>query len=1278
MDEIPLDFRPFSGRVVFPRSPEDLVSTTLCPACQSPLTSTTLCQVCFLDLLNPATAQLSSLATDIAALLDHRLDVIGRIRWEFTQVAAAAEKAEATAAESTAAQPTAAESAATSWIPLPTAAPAAIPNALPASAGDAPAIIEPSVHIPDGPRRSSVQVALLVVGISLLSIAAIFFLVYAFITFGLVARSLIVGGITIASVVTATVLHRRGLPNTAEGISVFALVLIYLDCWALRANDFFGLGSGNGAAYWGWVFVITAVLLVAWSRLSTLRAPSIVAFTVFPVGFGLVVGSSANSADGVFLTFGSVALAGVVHRLAPRPARVERVISFVTTTVALAVAAISALWAFPDATWGAAIAIAVIALVSAMNVAAIDFRTAGSSVSDLAGRAVPGSVFSAIGGALAATTFAVAALRNHDPAFALIGPSVLAAVVALAIEAAIGRSTTSLGRLHLRVASVSAAIVAGIALLFPLAVLVTVTVATVARGMTESWTLGGGSRVVGSLFNSPGTSALVSAVIAVCLVVALTAVSWAIRGVARSRVRILIWATAVGLLLVAPVTQVLWIVLVVWLLLAVLALAALIRVPRAPRSPLLVLAFGAGTLAYCTSWASEDTWAITSVVVICLVLLLRLVFTSTELKATLLGLALCLVIVGAGATAQSLSLSLHPGLLADAINVTRATGFVAILLLGLTALVPSKKLSTIDRRVALWITAGTMVASTLISQFSLHALPGRSTAGLLLPEYVTGFVVSLFLMVALAVWLFAGIVHSFDLERVTVAVLTAPAILFLVDSFAHVLSVAPLPMPVTVVIAVTLAAALSLALATARPHAVNRTAIDLGIVIVAVPGVVAAVAVPGPLTWLVFELAAVSALLMACGRGGLFASVSPRKHVGWLALALATVGLWWWLASEHITAVEPWVLPLSGLLLLIALFTWNSGKRLAQPSYGAAPWITFAALVISIVPIGLEPSIGAEARPVILGALCAIMLLAGATFADPSAPRQAEPFVRAVALAGAIGVALVSAVQTTSLFGRGALDVRLDLWVGSAFLVLVAAGLIVARFNRAPRIAVVAGEVLVFAAFLELVVLESSGMDSSRPGFVRALAVIIILGAAHVVALIGRRAPFTVRIGWISLASAVVVGIVALSNGTFREVEWVSVPLGLALIATGAAQLRRVASSSSWPWLAPGVAVLLIPSLLSTAWDPALWRLVALGVVCVALIVGSVVARLQSPFIIASIVVLIHAIGTFSPQIVAVYQTVEWWVWLALGGIIIVVVSVRFEKSREGIKRVAHSIGGLR
>ncbi|MFL0713112.1 MAG: hypothetical protein ACJLS2_11325 [Microcella pacifica] len=78
----------WAGTMRFPRTPADLRSTRTCPACFAVLRSTT-CGTCGLDLTHPATAELAALSTRIADDLDARADLVGRIRRETAQRAAA-------------------------------------------------------------------------------------------------------------------------------------------------------------------------------------------------------------------------------------------------------------------------------------------------------------------------------------------------------------------------------------------------------------------------------------------------------------------------------------------------------------------------------------------------------------------------------------------------------------------------------------------------------------------------------------------------------------------------------------------------------------------------------------------------------------------------------------------------------------------------------------------------------------------------------------------------------------------------------------------------------------------------------------------------------------------------------------------------------------------------------------------------------------------------------------------------------------------------------------
>lgn len=530
------------------------------------------------------------------------------------------------------------------------------------------------------------------------------------------------------------------------------------------------------------------------------------------------------------------------------------------------------------------------------------------------------------------------------------------------------------------------------------------------------------------------------------------------------------------------------------------------------------------------------------------------------------------------------------------------------------------------------------------------------------------------MLIALAAWLWGGFVRSLRVERTTIAVFIAPALAFAIDSLVRVLMITPNPPQLASVLAATIAAAISLVLVTSRTAFISRSALEIGLAVVAVLALGGAIAVPGPLTWLVFEIAAVGAGLVALGSPDPFRSSGRRRSVGWLAIAVATCGLWWFLASDQVTAVEAWVLPLSGLLLLVAVVAWASGRKRPESS-AAAPLITFAALVISLVPLAVQPSIGTELRPLTVGLVSASLLIGGVT---PVMRGHARHFLWLAAGAGWIGLVLVTVVQTATIIQNSLSDARLDLWIAGGFIVPIVAARLLVRAHRSSRLPVLAAEALVATAIVELVALELASLAAGDRSFLRAGIVVIILCATHLVALVARHTPFTARIGWASIALAALVGAVAISTGAVDDVEWVSVPLALALLVSGATQLRWVATSGSWPWLAPGIGVLLIPSLVSTAWEPALWRLVALGVASVILVITGVLLKLQSPLVLAGIVALLHAIATFSPQIAAVYQAAEWWVWLAVGGVLIVIISVRFERSRQGVVRVVRSIAELR
>ncbi|WP_431277802.1 hypothetical protein [Leifsonia poae] len=231
------------GRIDWPSGPGYLTDPALCPACFSVLDGID-CPVCGLRLQGEASALLFDASQDASRAMSRRAQLIGRLRFEKEAGArAAAEVVTVSRVESRVDVQPVAPSVPASPPPLP-AQPPAPPREQPSAA---PA---PDAH---PRRRSSVQVLLLATGVVLVAVAAVFFLIVAFIANGLLFRSIVIGLLTALAIGLASWLRKR-LPATAEGIGALAVAFVLLDIWLARSNDLFGAGAARarsiGARRW--------------------------------------------------------------------------------------------------------------------------------------------------------------------------------------------------------------------------------------------------------------------------------------------------------------------------------------------------------------------------------------------------------------------------------------------------------------------------------------------------------------------------------------------------------------------------------------------------------------------------------------------------------------------------------------------------------------------------------------------------------------------------------------------------------------------------------------------------------------------------------------------------------------------------------------------------------------------------------------------------------------------------------------------------------------------
>jgi hypothetical protein len=216
------------------------------------------------------------------------------------------------------------------------------------------------------------------------------------------------------------------------------------------------------------------------------------------------------------------------------------------------------------------------------------------------------------------------------------------------------------------------------------------------------------------------------------------------------------------------------------------------------------------------------------------------------------------------------------------------------------------------------------------------------------------------------------------------------------------------------------------------------------------------------------------------------------------------------------------------------------------------------------------------------------------------------------------------------------------------------------------------------ATLLGVTIVESLATDSSTLGTVRAIALMCVLAATHVVAFWIDRAPATRLVAWVALGIGAAAAAAIITRNVVHPGELFTVPIAVALLATGAIHLVRVPASRSWPWLAPGLFVLLLPSLVAIYGHDAIWRILALGIAATASILVGLFAKLQAPFVIGVVVLLFHLVTQLWPGIRLVYNALPWWLWLGFAGLILVVLAARYERRINNLRSIALRIGSLR
>ncbi|GAA3027385.1 SCO7613 C-terminal domain-containing membrane protein [Microbacterium dextranolyticum] len=1282
----------------WPRRAEDLADTTRCPACFRPILPTpaggppTECAGCGLALTDRRLASVLTLGQNILGLERERRAVLDEVR--------AAQAALATAPQ--AASVTAAHVAAAPAAQLPAARISAAPPALPTLAVDAPSgATSPASPRPrvaaDGPRpepiapprtprrRITVPMLLLIVGVCLVGIAAIFFLTVAWFVATMAVRALIVGAVTLATIATATFLRRRALTSTAEGVAVIGVVLLALDAWGARANGLFGADASDPVLYAGAAALAVGALCRLWARVSRLRAPDVAAVLGVPTGVALLAaGASGLSPAPAAIVGLAAAAAGALTFALPAPWSAARAESRGERT-ALASIGVAAL----ASTLGGSFLVAydgvgfVLWIVPALVIlAAAWWIVLGRRATTIAEGWAPllATAVACIGVAGAATWGWQLALREPWPwQISVAGPVVAAAVAVVADRVRLRRGLPAQ-------AVVAAGGIAGVGALLTAASWV----ASGAEAIGRRW----------ALWHTDAVAALApGALPALVGGAALAAALWFAPSLRRGALRTARpTASAVVVLAAALATAVPAIVVGV----GVLVCAAAVGIARSDRRPAAWAAAAVlgGATAYAAGLSSPALWTLAAVAAILTPIAVAVASRATPREGAQLSIAAVLI----AAMSALVAPSAIAAVIEDASGSVHAGGalvqWVALAALTL-ALVGARRgarhgndgendgrgRALVPRALAasgLVLTAASVLPVLIGAAAAPGSVPRAGAVAAAIGEPWAGIVRGAALIAVLGALAWATWRHGsgsaegarsrVDGIRTFAGILLSPATAALAVTAVGIVGGAEFLAPLTVGSAAALcliAAVVSMRRPTVDAVASApwnvRVGVDLGAIatIILVGGTA-----PRSLAGVTVLLVAATATAMSVTRGwaaprshalpgvpssgsaGAPLGAAPRRLLVWVSLALASGALWTILATATPTVPtrEAYALPPAiALALLATALTWLRRHTEAAIAVGLA---VLAGVGVPALTVVHDPT-RTIVTTLVAAALCAVPAWT-AVRRVPAASVSLAVTSLAIATPGALVMSMWAgsahaawaALPAAAAFSAGAAFARVAQTrprpsaLADPDSAPVASPVVAGTVGASRRVAQPGAPARVaqhaFAVGAPAIATVLGGTTVAlrvflhTDGLIAAVALVTLLGLSVAAAAVNI-APLGAATRWASAGAAALVAGAILP--AVDPVELVSAPVGIAVLAGAALAMRRLARSTDaaapWPeaerapWLA-GIAVAVVPSVLAPAHAGRAWLGVAavlLAAVGLAVVAGVRAMRLAA----ASIAILASA-----------------------------------------------------
>ncbi|WP_438855633.1 SCO7613 C-terminal domain-containing membrane protein [Agromyces sp. M3QZ16-3] len=1239
----------------WPSDPAQFADTTLCPACFSRLRGV-VCDACGLRLDVPAASDLLAAGLRVLDADTDRQSIITRMRAAQAAPPVPVDVAVSAAADATAGSHTDAPVSPT-VVPSsigaatgshtspsvgpaspapPTPAPPPLPPDEPASVGVADDVAPAAT-----PRRSGVQLLLLVLGVVLLSVAAMVFLFFAFVVADLEMRSVITAAVSVIVLVLAWFLRARRLPGTAEGVSAVGAVLLVLDAWIIQANGLFGADRADAAAYWGVALLVVAAILAAAGIISRLRLPRLAAAALAPTG--VFVGASALAPDdgvatGLWLGGIALALVGAASRfIRPEAERtIVRAFGFAGGGIALATAA----FALPSVESGPLWSFLAVAGVWIVVLVALPPAASTSS-----GWRVLSSI--AVGLAVPLAFVLGIALDQEASTSVWLAPG-LAAVAACAFAALTRLSAVRRDAVPALLAAAAVTVVSTLPA-FVIALDGLATMTSEAMGLQQLT-----ANAPRDLPSEAGGSVLALVIATVALTGVLALIGRLRRFAAAVIATGLATALSAAVLMPTMLAATIGLLVVAAAALSAAAIAAVRRIPGA----VPVLAAG-GIPAAALAWllahstASLWWWVVPGVFVLTIagrILADRVSGVAAPAVRVLHVVAASLVALLATVAFPSRAAASGLAVPVPWDDPAFLAAVVATLALGLLA--AARRLPDADRLTAgAALFAGAMIgttwlAVTLSTPWAWVPATALAVVGLAWVRSDLRPISILFAAGVPLAALFAGAGISADLDGGDVAIGMAVATL-------AAAAIAPLALPADPLVR--------------RIWGITAGALTVITALVGLSG-----AVPFGDAWVVLLLLTPVPVLIATLFGDPIAGRSSATHASWGSLVLGVGAVWAWSRDRGVDDVEPYTLPLAaGLLITAGLLVW---RRPVHDTTAAGR----TALLAAAAAVAVLPSVAlageSELRTLVLVATGAVLVLAGSFASEGVRGVPVRLLVVATGWVAASGAALVRGAAVAA--GRPS-ELPVEFWPVLALAVAFVGSVMWVRSSAVPAVVAELGiAASLTVAAVPTTVAIITGIDDE----LRVAALLTVLGAAYVLNQSATRLrPIAGPIlAWGSLCTAFAVGALALFAGHVDPFELVTVPIGVALVAAGAIRMRRPPEIGSWAELGPGLALLMLPTLVADWTDPELWRVVALGIVAVGAVVAGAVLRLQAPLLLGGAVLLVHTVAQLWPWITLLYEAVWWWLWLGIAGVLLIVIAATYERQVRFARGAIRTISSLR